>query len=69
MYQYQTKKRMTRNQRRRKMFEQRLMGVAMLAIAVFFIWMTATANEDSTGGLLVGALSLPLLFGRNLWII
>lgn len=69
MYQYQTKKRMTRNQRRRKMFEQRLMGVAMLAIAVFFIWMTATANEDSTGGLLVGALSLPLLFSRNLWII
>lgn len=69
MYQYQTNKRMTRNQRRRKMFEQRLMGVAMLAIAVFFIWMTATANEDSTGGLLVGALSLPLLFSRNLWII
>ncbi len=69
MYQYQTNKRMTRNQRRRKMFEQRLMGVAMLALAVFFIWMTATANEDCTGGLLVGAMSLPLLFSRNLWII
>lgn len=69
MYQYQTNKRMTRNQRRRKMFEQRLMGVAMLVIAVFFIWMTATANEDSTGGLLVGAMALPLLFSRNLWII
>lgn len=69
MYQYQTKKRMTCNQRRRKMFEQRLMGIAMLVIAVFFIWMTATANEDSTGGLLVGAMSLPLLFSRNLWII
>lgn len=69
MYQYQTKKRMTRNQRLRKMFEQRLMGIAMLVIAIFFIWMTATANEDSTGGLLVGAMSLPLLFSRNLWII
>lgn len=69
MYQYQTNKRMTRNQRRRKMFEQRLMGVAMLALAVFFIWMTAAANEDCTGGLLVGAMSLPLLFSRNLWII
>lgn len=68
MYQYQTKKRMTRNQRRRKMIEQRLMGVAMLVLAVFCIWLTASANEDSTGGLLVGAMSLPLLFSRNLWI-
>lgn len=60
---------MTRNQRRRKMFEQRLMGVVMLAIAVFFIWFTASANEDCGGGIVAGILAMPLLFSKNLWLL
>lgn len=51
------------------MFEQRLIGIALLVMAVFFIWMTATANEDSGGGLLVVAISMPLLFSKKIWII
>ncbi len=66
---YPAKRQMTRNQWKRKMRVQRLMGVAMLALAVFFIWFTASANEDSTGGLLVGLMALPLLFSKNLWIV
>lgn len=69
MYQYPTQGRMTRNQRKQKMLEQRLMGVLLLAIAVFFIWFTASANEDCGGGIVAGALALPLLFSKSLWIV
>lgn len=69
MYQYPTQGRMTRNQRKRKMREQRLMGVLLLAIAVFFIWFCASANEDCGGALVVGAIAMPLLFSKNLWIL
>ena len=40
------KKSMTRNQRRRKLFEQRMMGIVMLVITAIFVWMCSTANED-----------------------
>lgn len=69
MYNDSNKRQTTRNQRRRKIFGQRLMGVVLLAIAVFLVWLTVTANEDSTGGVLAGVLSLPLLFSKNPWII
>lgn len=69
MYQYPAQGRMTRNQRKRKMREQRLMGILLLAIAVFFIWLCASANKDCGGGLVVGALAMPLLFSKNLWIL
>ncbi len=66
---YPAKCQMTRNQRKRKMRVQRLMGVAMLALAVFFIWMTATANEDSTRRLLVGLIARPIMFSKNHWVV
>lgn len=69
MYQYPTQGRMTRNKRKQKMFEQRLIGILLLAIAVFFIWLCASANEDCGGGILVGAFAMPLLFSRNMWIL
>lgn len=69
MYQYPTQGRMTRNQRKRKMLEQRLMGIALLAIAVFIIWLCASANEDCGGGIVAGAIAMPLLFSKNLWIL
>lgn len=69
MYQYPTKGQMTRNQRRRKMREQRLMGILLLAIAIFLIWFSASANEDCGGGIVAGAFAMPLLFSKNLWIV
>lgn len=69
MYQCHTKKRMTRNQRRRKMQEQRLMGVMLLVIAAFLIWFCASANEDCSGGVVVGTFAIPLLFSKDLWIL
>nr|WP_290461284.1 hypothetical protein [Acutalibacter muris] len=69
MYQYPTQGQMTRNQRKRKMREQRLMGVLLLAIAVFIIWFCASANEDCGGGIVVGAFAIPLLFSKNIWIL
>jgi len=69
MYQHPTPKRMTRNQRKQKMLEQRLMGVLLLAIAVFFIWFCASANEDCGGGIVVGMFAMPLLRSRNFWFL
>lgn len=69
MYKYPTERQMTRNQRKRKMREQRLMGVLLLAIAVFIIWFCASANEDCGGGIVVGVFAIPLLFSKNLWIL
>ena len=69
MYQYPTQGQMTRNQRKRKMREQRLMGILLLAMAVFIIWFCAAANEECVGGIVVGAFALPLLFSKSLWIL
>lgn len=69
MRQYPTQRRMTRYQRKRKMREQRLMGVILLAIAVFLIWFSASANEDCGGGIVAGMFALPLLFSKEIWIL
>lgn len=69
-YNYSRKRRMTRNEyRRRKFIEQKLMAFALLIIAAIFIWMTGTANEDAGGGLIAGALGLYLLFTRHIVIV
>lgn len=62
MNQYPAKRRETRNQRKRKMREQRLMGVLLLVIAVLIIWFCASANEDCGGGIVIGAFAIPPLF-------
>lgn len=60
----------TRNQRRRRKFiEQRLMGVAMIAITIFFVWMCSSTNEDCAAALLTGPMGLILLFSKKIWIV
>lgn len=69
MYQRPTQRQMTRSQYRRKMREQRLIGLVLLAIAVFLIWFCASANEDCSGGIVVGMFAIPMLFSKDLWIL
>lgn len=66
---YPMKKSMTRNQRRRrKLFEQRLMGIVMLVITVIFIWMCSTANEDCGAAIITGLMGIFLLFSKEVCI-
>lgn len=69
------KKRMTRNERamyRRKMIEQRLMGLGMLAICVFIVAMALTGttikDRDVTPVILLAPLSIWLLSTRKVVI-
>lgn len=63
------KKSMTRNQRRRrKLFEQRVMGVVMLVITAIFIWMCSTANEDCGAAIITGLMGIFLLFSKEVCI-
>lgn len=58
---------LTRNQqRRRKLWMQRLMAVVLLLMSAVFIWMTASVGEDIGGGLVTGALGLYLLLTRHI---
>lgn len=59
----------TRNQYRRKLLEQKLMGIAMLVISAVFLWMCCTANEDCGAFLIIAPLGLILLFSREIWIV
>lgn len=66
---------MTRNERRmyrRKLMEQRIMGLVMLACAALAFWMCSSGQtiveRDGTGGVIVAALGLWLLFSRKIII-
>lgn len=68
-YRYQTKRAMTRNQRRRRLFiQQRLMGLGMIALTVLFVWLCSTGNEDCGAALLTGPLGLYMLFSKDIVI-
>lgn len=62
------KKSMTRNQRRRKLCEQRMMGVVMLVITAIFAWMCSTANEDCGAAIITGLMGIFLLFSKEVCI-
>lgn len=69
-YECSGKRAPTRNQRRRRKFiEQKLMGLAMIAITVGFLWMCAGTNEDAAAALLTGPLGLYMLFSRHIVIV
>jgi len=55
-------------QRPHKLLEQRVIAAIMLILSIVFVWMTSAFNEDCSGGLFVGAISLYLLFTKNVVI-
>lgn len=64
------KKSMTRNQRRRqKLAEQRLIGIALLAIAGFLVWFSAKEGEDCTASVVLGAAGLFMLLNRKICVV
>ena len=66
---YRTKRSMTRNQRRRRLFiQQKLMGLAMIVLTVLFVWLCSTNNEDCAAALLTGPLGLVMLFSKDIMI-
>lgn len=66
---YHTKRSMTRNQRRRRLFiQQKLMGIAMIALTVLFVWLCSTNNEDCAAAFLTGPLGLVMLFSKEIMI-
>lgn len=58
----------TRNEYRRRLCEQKLMGVVMLVISVLLLWMCGPANEDCGAVFFTAPLGLLLLFSRKIWI-
>ena len=64
------KKSLTRNQyRKRKLTEQRFIGIALLAIAGFLVWFSAIEGEDCTVSILLGGVGLFLLLNRKICIV
>ena len=60
----------TRNEkRRRKLLEQRLMGVAMLIVSALFTWMVWGTGEDAGALLVIVPLGLLLLFSKEIMIV
>lgn len=59
----------TRNQYRRKLREQRLMGIAVLIAAFVFLYLTWTANEDCGAFLIMAPFGFALLFSRKILIV
>lgn len=44
------RKSLTRNQRRRKVVEQKLMGIALIAICALMFWLASTGGKRLHGG-------------------
>lgn len=66
---------MTRNQRRlyrRKMVEQKLMGLGLLVVCAFVLWLCSTGttpeDQDATALVLLTPLALYMLFTKEIVI-
>ena len=66
---------MTRNQRRlyrRKMVEQKLMGLGLLVVCAFVLWLCSTGttpeDQDATAVVLLAPLGLWMLFTKEIVI-
>lgn len=55
--------------RRRKFGEQRLIGLAILALSVLFVCLAITEHEDCGAVFVIAPLGLVLLFSRKIWIL
>lgn len=73
-YSYAQRKARTRNQlRRRKFIEQKLMGLALIALTALIFWIASTGasfeDGDATMALLTAPMGLYLLFTRHIVIV
>lgn len=60
----------TRNEsRRRKLLEQKLMGLAMLVLSALFLWMIWGTGEDAGAFLIIAPIGLLLLFSEDILIV
>jgi hypothetical protein len=66
---YLRKSRTRNEKRRRKLLEQRLMGVAMLIVSALFLWMVWGTGEDAGALLVIVPLGLLLLFSKEIMIV
>ena len=66
---YLRKSRTRNEKRRRKLLEQRLMGVAMLIVSALFTWMVWGTGEDAGALLVIVPLGLLLLFIKEIMIV
>ena len=66
---YLRKSRTRNEKRRRKLLEQKLMGVAMLIVSALFLWMVWGTGEDAGALLVIVPLGLLLLFSKEIMIV
>ena len=66
---YLRKSRTRNEKRRRKLLEQRLMGVAMLIVSALFTLMVWGTGEDAGALLVIVPLGLLLLFSKEIMIV
>lgn len=60
----------TRNEnRRRKLLEQKLMGLALIVLSGLFLWMVWGTGEDAAAFLVIAPLGLLLLFSKDIMIV
>lgn len=67
------RKSLTRNQRRRKVVAQKLMGIALIAIRALMFWLASTGvtpeEKDCTAVLLIAPIGLYMLFSKQIVIL
>lgn len=67
------RKSLTRNQRRRKVVVQKLMGIALIAICALMFWLVSTGitpeEKDCTAVLLIAPIGLYMLFSKQIVIL
>ena len=66
--QYKSVRAKNRQKRRKLLIQQRLMGIVMIVLTVFFVWLCSTGNEDCSAAFLTGPLGLILLFSKDIMI-
>lgn len=66
---YLRKSRTRNEKRRRKLLEQKLMGLAMLIVSALFLWMVWGTGEDAGALLVIVPLGLLLLFSKEIMIV
>lgn len=67
------RKSLTRNQRRRKVVVQKLMGIALIAICALMFWLASTGvtpeEKDCTAVLLIAPIGVYMLFSKQIVIL
>lgn len=61
-------KQLTRNQYRKKLREQRLLGVFLFLIAIALYLICLNTKEDAGAVLVLALAGFPLVFSKKIWI-